>query len=72
MAYQERDKIGGTYKHYLYVRQTVVHPNGNSPRGLYDYLQGAYTSPAGMRAALRMMRVKNPDKVYVTDDPEIT
>lgn len=66
-----KDKIGGTYRHHLYVRQVVTHPGGNSPRGLYDYLEGTYTSPGGMRTALRMMRTKNPDKVYVTDDPEI-
>lgn len=64
------DNIGGNYRHSIYLRQTVTHPGGNSPRGLYDYLQGVYTRPKGLRTALAMMRTKNPEKVYVTDDPE--
>lgn len=68
MRYKDQDsKLGGSYRRSIFIRQAV---KGPANRGVYDYLQATYTRPAGLKAALLAMRIKNPDREYVTDDPD--
>lgn len=37
----------------------------------HDYLQAVYDKPKLLRRALNLLRIKNPNRVYVSTDPNI-
>ncbi len=52
------------YRHSIYMRATL-------PKlGAREYLQAVYDNPRLLRKHLQMMRQKNPNREYFTDDKE--
>lgn len=58
------NKFAATYRRSIWVR----HPPAKNFDG-GDYLEGVYDSPKLLAKALRLMRLMNPNREYLSDDP---
>ena len=58
MRYDDKRPLSVNYSRSIWI----VH-NGR------NFLEAVYSSPKSLGMSLRLMRVKNPHREYVTDDP---